>query len=134
MALIWRNDKTDPLAALEEAVRIVRPALVVIDTLSRLGDGRVDKASSSSAWNPIMSRLARIAHEFDVALLNRFHPFRRTLLRSIPVSPSLLLRDLLHRAVLTVGDDLNRAGKPRLGRLDIAALLEVLLGLDLVDL
>ena len=50
-----------PLETLEAAVLVVEPELVVIDTLASLVSGVVTEGGSSAQWQPVLTRLCRIA-------------------------------------------------------------------------
>lgn len=52
----------------------LRPSLIVVDTLSKLGElTGLDKPSSSAAWSPVMSCLTGLARDFDAAVLVLHH-------------------------------------------------------------
>ena len=69
--------RDEPLEALERAAKVLRPAALVVDPLSKLGEalGLTD-ASSSAAWSPIMTALTGIARETDTAEVLLHHARR----------------------------------------------------------
>lgn len=62
-----------PLEDLEAAVAELRPALVVIDTLPAFVEMLAPESGSSSMWTPIMSAIARTAHESGAAIILLHH-------------------------------------------------------------
>lgn len=64
---------SDPFSDLEAAVADVDPVLVVIDTLAAFTESFALKPGSSSAWTPVMARLARLARDSDAAVLLLHH-------------------------------------------------------------
>jgi len=68
----------DPIAEVRAKATQVRPAMLVVDTLSAMVEatGARPDPGSSTAWTPIMTGLARIARETDAALLLLHHARR----------------------------------------------------------
>lgn len=62
-----------PLADLEQAVRETGPDVVFVDTLAAFTEAMQLDPGSSTAWTPVMSRLARIARDHQVALVIIHH-------------------------------------------------------------
>ncbi len=62
-----------PLEDLEAAVAELRPALVVIDTLPAFVEMLAPESGSASMWTPIMSAIARTAHESGAAMVLLHH-------------------------------------------------------------
>ena len=62
----------DPVAELEEVVSRIRPALVIVDTLSAIAQGKLDDGSAK-AWQPLMTALTRLARNFNCAVLIIHH-------------------------------------------------------------
>lgn len=56
------------LSEIHAAIRQHDPGVVVIDSLAALVERLVDDPTQSTEWTPIMTQLARIARETDVAL------------------------------------------------------------------
>jgi hypothetical protein len=65
---IW----SDPIAELEEVVVRIRPALVIVDTLSAIAQGKIDDGSAKG-WQPLMAALTKLAREFNCADLIIHH-------------------------------------------------------------
>jgi Bifunctional DNA primase/polymerase, N-terminal/AAA domain/Primase C terminal 1 (PriCT-1) len=74
-ARVFVVDRLDSMEALHAEARAVAPTLIVVDTLSTLVDaiGCRPDPGSSTAWTPIMSRLARIARDTNAAVLVLHH-------------------------------------------------------------
>jgi hypothetical protein len=62
----------NPVSELEMAVERIRPALVVVDTLSAIAEGKLEDGSAK-AWQPLMAALTRLARDFDCAVLIIHH-------------------------------------------------------------
>ncbi len=63
----------DPLADLEAAVDRVRPAAMIVDSLSALTEVLGLESGSASAWTPIMGRISRLAHDTGTAIVLIHH-------------------------------------------------------------
>lgn len=79
-ANVWIMDRLttdDPIGELETATELVKPALIVVDTLSALTESLGIEPSNSSAWTSVMNRLTRIARDSGAAL-KVLHHSRKT--------------------------------------------------------
>lgn len=64
----------EPKEDLATITEELRPRLIVVDTLSKLGELMgIHKPSSSAAWSPVMSCLTGLARDFDAAVLVLHH-------------------------------------------------------------
>jgi len=64
--------ESDPVSELERAVVRLLPALVIVDTLSAIAEGKLEDGSAK-AWQPLMAALTRLARDFDCAVLIIHH-------------------------------------------------------------
>ena len=62
----------NPVSELEIAVERIRPALVIVDTLSAIAEGKLEDGSAK-AWQPLMAALTRIARDFNCAVIIIHH-------------------------------------------------------------
>lgn len=63
----------DPLADLEAAVDRVRPAAMIVDSLSALTEVLGLESGSASAWTPVMGRISRLSHDTGTAIVLIHH-------------------------------------------------------------
>jgi hypothetical protein len=77
---VWIMDRLttdDPIGELETATDLVKPAVIVVDTLSALTESLGIEPANSSAWTSVMTRLTRIARDSEAAL-KVLHHSRKT--------------------------------------------------------
>ena len=67
----------DPFSDLEAQLEPIAPDLVVVDTLAAFVESLGLDPGSSSAWTPVMARLARMARDTDSAILILHHGTKR---------------------------------------------------------
>lgn len=73
---VWIMDRLttdDPIGELETATELVKPGLIVIDTLFALVATFRIESGDGSGWTPVMDRLTRIARDSGAALLILHH-------------------------------------------------------------
>jgi hypothetical protein len=75
MVHIATRIQSDPLEELSEAVGRIRPALVIVDTLSAIAEGKLDDGSAK-AWQPLMAALTKLARDFNCAVIIVHHARR----------------------------------------------------------
>lgn len=64
--------ESNPLHELNDAVERIRPALVIVDTLSAMAEGKLEDGSAK-AWQALMAALTRLARDFDCAVIIIHH-------------------------------------------------------------
>jgi predicted ATP-dependent serine protease len=72
MVHIATRIESDPVEELSEAVGRIRPALVIVDTLSAIAEGKLDDGSAK-AWQPLMAALTKLARDFNCAVIIVHH-------------------------------------------------------------
>jgi hypothetical protein len=72
MVHIATHTELNPVSELEMAVERIRPALVIVDTLSAMAEGKLEDGSAK-AWQPLMAALTKLARVFDCAVIIVHH-------------------------------------------------------------
>jgi AAA domain len=72
MVHIATYTEVSPVIELEMAVGQIRPALVIVDTLSAIAEGKLEDGSAK-AWQPLMAALTKLARGYDCAVIIVHH-------------------------------------------------------------
>lgn len=72
MVHIATYTEVSPVIELEMAVGQIRPALVIVDTLSAIAEGKLEDGSAK-AWQPLMAALTKLARTFKCAVIIVHH-------------------------------------------------------------
>lgn len=67
-----------PLTTLRRAIREVKPALVVVDTLASYAEAAAPDSGSSSEWKTVIGPLVRLARDHETALVILHHSTKGT--------------------------------------------------------